>query len=165
MEYAMEQARKSRPSPEKFCVGAVLVDAGRNEILSTGFSMELPGYMEGDGGNTHAEQCCLIKLAEQNGLPTVHPEDHLGPVLSADTVLYTTVEPCNERLSGHTTCATRILKLKEKIRTVYIGILEPDTFIPDNQGIARMRDAGVKVVVLDDPQLRMRVTEVAMAGH
>jgi pyrimidine deaminase RibD-like protein len=61
------------------------------------------------------------------------------------------MEPCNERLSGHTICATRILKLKEKSRTVSIGILEPDTFIQDNQGITRMQDAGVMVVFLDDP--------------
>ncbi|RAK95714.1 putative DRAP deaminase [Aspergillus ibericus CBS 121593] len=40
MEYASEQARLSPPAPTKFCVGAVLVDADQNQILSTGYSME-----------------------------------------------------------------------------------------------------------------------------
>ena len=56
MEYALEKARLSPPAPTKFCVGAVLVDADRNEILSTGYSMELPGDRPGDPGNTHADQ-------------------------------------------------------------------------------------------------------------
>ncbi|KUL87077.1 hypothetical protein ZTR_05578 [Talaromyces verruculosus] len=43
MEYALEQARLSPPALTKFCVGAVLVDADKNEILSAGYSMELPG--------------------------------------------------------------------------------------------------------------------------
>jgi len=111
MEYAVEQARNSSPSPRN-CIGAVLVDAAGNEILSTGYSMELPGYMDGDGGNTHAEQCCLIKIAKQHGLPVVHPEDYLASVLSPDTVLYTTMEPCNERFGRHTTCATRIFEIE-----------------------------------------------------
>ncbi|KAA8649327.1 uncharacterized protein ATNIH1004_005228 [Aspergillus tanneri] len=36
MEYTLGQARRSPPAPTKFCVGTVLVDADRNEILSTG---------------------------------------------------------------------------------------------------------------------------------
>jgi pyrimidine deaminase RibD-like protein len=40
MEYAMEQARLSPPAPTKFCVGAVLVDAFKNEFLSTRYSKE-----------------------------------------------------------------------------------------------------------------------------
>jgi pyrimidine deaminase RibD-like protein len=56
MEYALEQARLSPPAPTKFCVGAVLVDADKNEILSTGWSMELPDNNPADPGKTHAEQ-------------------------------------------------------------------------------------------------------------
>jgi len=82
MEYALEQARLSPPAPTKFCVGAVLVDADKNEILSTGYSMELLG-------NTHAEQCCFIKVAQKHKLP----EERIGEVLPKNTVLYTTMEP------------------------------------------------------------------------
>jgi pyrimidine deaminase RibD-like protein len=100
MEYALEHARLSPPAPTKFCVGAVLVDADKNEILSTGYSMELPGDRPGDPGKTHAEQCCLIKIAEKHNVS----EQHLGDVLPKNTVLYTTMEPCNERLSRNRTC-------------------------------------------------------------
>jgi hypothetical protein len=48
MEYAVVQARLSPPGPDKFCVGAVLIDGDTGAILSTGYSIELPGYMEGD---------------------------------------------------------------------------------------------------------------------
>ena len=36
MEYTLDQARLSPPAPTKYCVGAVLVDADENEVLSTG---------------------------------------------------------------------------------------------------------------------------------
>lgn len=88
MECALEKARLSPPSPTKFCVGAVLVDADRNEILSTGYSMELPGDRPGDPGNTHAEQCCFIKVADQHNVP----EAELVEVLPRNTVLYTTMD-------------------------------------------------------------------------
>jgi pyrimidine deaminase RibD-like protein len=64
MEYALEQARHSPPAPTKFCVGAVLVDADKNEILSTGWSLELPDNNPADLERTHAEQCCFIKVAQ-----------------------------------------------------------------------------------------------------
>ena len=63
MEYALDQARLSPPGPDKFCVGAVLVDAGKNRILSTGYSLELPRDTLGESGSTHAEQCCFLKVA------------------------------------------------------------------------------------------------------
>lgn len=83
MEYALEQARLSPPAPTKFCVGAVLADADKNEILSTGYSIELPGDRPGDPGNTHSEQCCFIKVAEKHNLP----EERIGEVLPKNTVL------------------------------------------------------------------------------
>ncbi|KAI0864305.1 cytidine deaminase-like protein [Xylaria cubensis] len=100
MEYALDRARLSPPASTKFCVGAVLIDADKGEVLSTGYSMELPGDRPGDPGSTHAEHCCFIKIAEKHGLP----EDKIGDVLPKNTALYTTMEPCNERLSGNRTC-------------------------------------------------------------
>lgn len=91
MEYALDQDRLSPPAPTKFCVGAVLVDADRNEIMSTGYSMELPGDRPGDPGNAHAEQCCFIKVAEKHGLP----DDRLVEVLPENAVL---MEPWNKGL-------------------------------------------------------------------
>ncbi|CAM1506289.1 Fc.00g059300.m01.CDS01 [Cosmosporella sp. VM-42] len=163
MRYALDQARLSPPGPSKFCVGAVLVDADTNEVLGTGFSMELPGYMPGDMGNTHAEQCCFMKVAARHNLPVVHSEDHIHQALSKNIVLYTTMEPCNERLSGHTTCVERILKLKDHIKAVYIGIREPNVFIRDNAGIPRLEEVGILVRILE--HMHDEIMEVSTAGH
>lgn len=162
MKYAVEQARLSPPSPSKFCVGAVLVDADRNEILSTGFSEELPRDRHNDPGSTHAEHCCFIKFGDRHGL---HDFD-IAASLPPNTVLYTTMEPCNERLSGNRTCVERILGLGAAIKVVYVGIREPDTFIKLNEGIKRLEDAGVKVVLLDDDtDLRQLILDATFAGH
>ena len=88
MEYALTQARLSPPASTKFCVGAVLVDAVKNEILSTGYSLELPRDSLGDPGTTHAEQCCFIKVAQKHNLPQ---EQRISEVLPGNTVLYTTM--------------------------------------------------------------------------
>ena len=159
MEYALEQARLSPPAPTKFCVGAVLVDAEKDEILSAGYSMELPGDRPNDPGNTHAEQCCLIKVAEQYHVP----EDRLASVLPKETVIYTTMEPRSRRLSGNRTCVDRILKLKDVVRVVSVGIREPETFIAENTGRRLLERAGVKVEVVEGMQ--QRILEVATAGH
>jgi pyrimidine deaminase RibD-like protein len=159
MEYALEQARLSPPAPTKYCVGAVLVDADQNEILSTGYSMELPGDRPGDPGNTHAEQCCFIKVAEKHNLP----EEQLGKVLPKNTVLYTTMEPCSKRLSGNRTCVERILRLADAIRVVYVGIKEPDVFIAQNTGRKALEDAGVQVRFVEG--VEDRILEVSTAGH
>jgi pyrimidine deaminase RibD-like protein len=159
MEYAIEKARLSPPAPTKFCVGAVLVDADKNEILSTGYSMELPGDRPADPGNTHAEQCCFIKVAERYNIP----EDQLGEVLPKNTVLYTTMEPCNERLSGNRTCVDRILSLKRAVKVVYVGIKEPETFIGQNLGRKKLEDGGVVVEHVEG--LEQQILQVSMAGH
>lgn len=113
MRYAVEQARLSPPSPPKFCVGAVLVDADANTILATGYSEELPRDRPGDPGSTHAEHCCFIKVADRQG---IHDFD-IANVLPPNTVLYTTMEPCNERLSRNRTCVERILGLGDAIKS------------------------------------------------
>lgn len=159
MEYAIEQARLSLPSPTKFCVGAILVDADKNEILSTGYSKELAEYTPTDPGSTHAEQCCFIKVAQQHNLP----EERIGEVLPENTVLYTTMEPCNRRLSGNRTCVERILRLNGAIKAVYVGIKEPGTFIGENVGKKRLEDAGISVILVEG--LQDRILEVSMAGH
>lgn len=163
MKYAVQQARLSPPGPDKFCVGAVLADGDSGKVLSTGYSLELPGYMEGDMGSTHAEQCCFIKVAQQHGLPIVRAEAHIAPVLPDNTVLYTTMEPCNARLSGNRTCCDRIVALKAKLRVVYVGIREPNTFIIDNDGKQRLESEGVGFEMVDD--VHDLCYEVAMTGH
>ncbi|KAK4111321.1 cytidine deaminase-like protein [Canariomyces notabilis] len=152
MRLALEQAQKSPPKPTNYRVGAVLVDSAANKILATGFTLELPG-------NTHAEQCCFLKLAEKHGVA----EENLNNVLPSNLALYTTVEPCSKRLSGNLPCVERVLRLAGAIRTVYVGIMEPETFVAENTGKKSLQDAGISVVHVQG--LEKEILEVATAGH
>lgn len=151
MRLAMEQAEKSPPKPTNFRVGAVVVDASNN-ILATGYTLELPG-------NTHAEQCCFLKLAQQYGVP----EERLQDVLPSGLSLFTTMEPCSKRLSGNLPCVERVLRLKPCIRRVYVGVMEPETFVASNTGRRSLEDAGIEVVHV--PGLEDELLKIAMAGH
>ncbi len=163
MLLAVEKASFSPPSPSKFCVGAVLANGVTGEVLSTGYSIELPGDMDGDLGSTHAEQCCFIKFAQQHTLPVAHAEEHIGQILPGNTVLYTTMEPCNARLSGRRTCCDRIVALKDRLKTVYVGIREPNTFMANNDGKARLEREGIAFEMVEG--VHDFCFEAAMAGH
>ncbi|KAK3319618.1 cytidine deaminase-like protein [Cercophora scortea] len=161
MELAMQQAQLSPPCPPKFCVGAVLVDADKNEIIAAGYYQELPPNRPGDPGTTHAEQCCFIKVAERHGVR----EADIGAVLPLNTVLYTTMEPCSERPVGRN-CVDRILALHGAIKTIYVGVRKPDTVAGENDGIEQLRKSGIRVVMMDEEvEFRERVLEVTCAGH
>lgn len=152
MRLALEQAQKSPPKPTNYRVGAVLVDTAANEILATGYTLELPG-------NTHAEQCCLLKLAEKHGVS----EENLKDVLPPKLALYTTVEPCSKRLSGNLPCVERVLRLASVIRTVYVGIMEPETFVAENTGKKSLGEAGISLVHVGG--FEKEILAVATAGH
>lgn len=156
MLLALSHAKLSPPKPSNFCVGAVLVDSPKNAILATGYTLELPG-------NTHAEQCALSKLAAKHGLR----EDKVGTILAPETVLYTTMEPCNLRASGNLPCVDRILKTRGEgyggISKVYIGVKEPEKFVGENKGRARLEEAGIECVHV--PGMEEEILKVATAGH
>lgn len=151
MRLALAEAKKSPPKPTNYCVGAVLVSPSASQpVLATGYTLELPG-------NTHAEQCALGKFASAHGIT----EEEVASKLPTDTVLYTTMEPCNLRLSGNLPCVDRVLRAN--IRTVCIGVQEPEKFVGENQGRKKLEDAGVQVIHVtgfEDDILR-----VATAGH
>jgi len=160
MRLALEEARKSPPKPTNYCVGAVLVSPSSPEpILATGYTLELPG-------NTHAEQCCLGKLARSMNIS----EEHVGSIMPDDTVLYTTMEPCDFRLSGNLPCTERVLLTRNTlstghkgIQTVYIGVNEPEKFVGENKGRRKLEDAGVQVIHVQG--LEDDILKVATAGH
>jgi pyrimidine deaminase RibD-like protein len=154
MDYALEQARKSPSKPTNFRVGAILLDADTNTIIATGYTLELPG-------NTHAEQTCFMKVAEQHKVL----EEKIGEMLPTNTVLYTTVEPCNKRLSGNLTCVERILRLGNAVKVVYVGVKEPEKFVGENLGRARLENVGIKVEHVEVEGMEKRILEVATAGH
>eukprot|EP01050_Picozoa_sp_SAG11_P009624 SAG11_NODE_919_length_6545_cov_5.571052_2_plen_157_part_00 len=93
------------------------------QIISTGFSRELPG-------NTHAEECALAKLAERGVDP-------------AGCDLYSTMEPCSVRLSGNTPCCPRIIDAR--IKRVFVGAMEPARFV-ECEGVRQLQDAGIEVI-------------------
>ncbi|KAL2046826.1 hypothetical protein N7G274_000844 [Stereocaulon virgatum] len=156
MRYALSFAKKAPPKPTNFCVGAVLVDEAFNHILSTGHTMELPG-------NTHAEQCCLAKYEDQQASKESKPI----ATTSQKLVLYTTMEPCNKRASGNIPCTETILKSKRNgnawIQTVYVGVEEPEKFIGENTGRAKLEEAGIEYVHV--PGLEDEILAIATAGH
>lgn len=152
MQYCLSLAKHSPPKSTNYRVGALLLDEDSNTILATGYTLELEG-------NTHAEQCCLMKLAKHYNLS----DDHLAGVLPENTVLYTTVEPCFKRLSGNLPCVDRILKLGKGIKTVYVGVKEPEKFVGENLGRLQLEMAGINVVLVEG--LEKRILEVATAGH
>lgn len=157
LTHALSLARLSPPKPTNFCVGALLLDPTTNNILSTGYTLELPG-------NTHAEQCCLLKLALQHGVS----EERVGQVLPQGTVLYTTMEPCNKRSVGNLPCVERILRTRRvdgklAISKVYVGVKEPETFVGQNEGRGKLEGSGVEVVLVEG--LEEEILKVATAGH
>ncbi|KAH7419147.1 cytidine deaminase-like protein [Cadophora sp. MPI-SDFR-AT-0126] len=152
MREALDLARQSPPKPTNYRVGALLVDSKTNTVLATGYTLECEG-------NTHAEQSCFIKLAEQHKVA----EDALGDVLPEETVLYTTVEPCFKRLSGNLPCVERIIRLGNAVKTVYVGVKEPEKFVGQNTGRRQLEDGGIEVILVEG--MEKEILEVATAGH
>jgi pyrimidine deaminase RibD-like protein len=152
LRLALAQAQQSPPKPTNFCVGAVLLDPATDSILSTGYTLELPG-------NTHAEQVCLLKLCNAHNVPE---EDVSNVLPETGAVLYTTIEPCVKRLSGNESCVERILRAK-RIQKVIVGVMEPDTFVKKNEGFSKLKDAKIEVVKIDG--LEEEILKTATAGH
>lgn len=161
MRIALDEARKSPPKPTNYCVGALLLRAATEttplEILATGYTLECEG-------NTHAEQCCFIKLAASRNCSV----EDLGSHIDGDVMLYTTMEPCNQRSVGNLPCVDRILALKtaegkQVITTVVCGVIEPSDLVATNTGKARLEAAGIQVGVLGG--MEEEILSVAKAGH
>ena len=125
MRIAIQEAKKCRAVKSAFNVGAVLVQRG--EIVATGYSREMPG-------NTHAEECCLLKIDDFE-----------------DCVLYSTMEPCGQRLSGKECCANLIIK--KGIKKVVYAVKEPETFVGKSKGVLILSSNGIEVVQEQDEQL------------
>lgn len=152
MRMALDLARQSELKPTNYRVGALLVKLADDSITTQGYTLELPG-------NTHAEECCLLKLADTHGVE----EEELTTVMTEPHALYTTVEPCSKRLSGKLPCVERVLRQKAWITEVYVGVTEPDTFVSQNQGRKMLQDAGIRVKHVAG--MEREILAVATAGH
>ncbi|PSN73496.1 cytidine deaminase-like protein [Corynespora cassiicola Philippines] len=157
MQMALSQAHESPPKPSNFRVGALLVDEDTGAILSQGYTLELEG-------NTHAEQCALAKYASEHNIS----EERVGEVLPLHAAIYTTMEPCNLRLSGNLPCVDRIIGAKTKdgnpaIKKVYLGVKEPEKFVGENKGRAKLEEAGIECIHVSG--FEEDILRVATAGH
>ncbi|KAI6781016.1 Bifunctional protein-like protein [Emericellopsis cladophorae] len=90
-------------------------------------------------------------------------EEGLAKAITGPHALYTTVEPCFKRLSGNLPCVERIIRQSSWIKTVYVGVQEPETFVGQNPGRKMLEDAGIQVVHVDG--LEDEILAVATAGH
>ncbi|KAJ3125223.1 hypothetical protein HK100_010923 [Physocladia obscura] len=137
MQLAVEQAKQSPPSEGAYCVGAVLAAVDKTlstaTVLATGFSRELPG-------NTHAEECCFIKVREAQLKEARDSHKQL--------VIYTTMEPCGLRLSGKLPCANRILEAGY-VERVVVAIREPPNFVESCTGAQLLQEKGLAVDFFD----------------
>jgi len=144
LQLAIKEAKKCTPTATAFCVGCVVSDPDTHQVLATGYSRELPG-------NTHAEECALQKLAQSG-------RQYKG------LDLYTTMEPCSERLSGNKPCTDRILEADGLIGRVILGVREPDDFV-NCIGTEKLRENGIIVVHNINPELENECLKVAKRGH
>ena len=117
MERALELSKLALPS----ClpnppVGCVIV--GDSQVIAEGHTQSY--------GNSHAEAVALQDLES-----------------TSDLTAYVTLEPC--AFQGHTPSCAKAL-IAAKIKTVYIGMIDPD---PRNNGngIKLLQEAGVNVSV------------------
>jgi pyrimidine deaminase RibD-like protein len=126
MRLAVSLARRCPPSDTAFSVGAVIVDAEGAE-LSRGFSRE--------GGDpvVHAEEAALAKLSP-------------GEARLAGATVYSTLEPCSQRMSRPLTCTELIIAAG--LRRVVIAWREPALFVADAQGYELLSRAGLTVTEL-----------------
>ena len=132
---AIELSKQCPPSSRAFAVGALVVDS-TGQILATGYSRE-------SGESLHAEELALEKLSSA----------HI-PDLSNAT-LYSSLEPCGERLSGKKTCVELIITAGIK-RVVYAED-EPNYFV-NPSGQEKLISAGIAVIKI--PELAQRVREI-----
>lgn len=172
LRQALDLARKSHPQPTNYRVGAVLVSEARDQnsspaVLSTGYTLELPG-------NTHAEECAIVKLAASHSVS----EMSLHEVLTAEmnVTMFTTLEPCANRLSGKLPCVDRVSytrglphgndrwpKGPAGIRNVVFGAKEPDTFVMNSASCRHMTEAEIAWEYM--PDYENEILNVATEGH
>lgn len=118
---AVALARRCRPVSTAYSVGAVLVSAS-GELLATGFSRDVDPHV-------HAEESAIRRALAA------------GCSLQG-AVLFSSMEPCGERLSGRTPCARHIIE--SGIARVVYALAEPERFVR-GAGDQILRRAGVAV--------------------
>lgn len=141
MELAFAASARCPPTASAFNVGAVLTDA-RRVVLATGFSRET-------GLHEHAEEVAFAK-AEALGLET------------AGGFLYVTLEPCGTRKSKQRSCS--VITVEKGISRVIYAASEPPLFVAQQNGLERLRGAGVEVLQMPGFEERFRRLHAHLRG-
>ena len=122
---AIDLSSKCPATERAFSVGAIIVGAS-DQMISSGYSRER-------NPSEHAEELAIIKALDSN------------ESLNGATI-YSSLEPCNPRLSGKTSCTDLIIQFG--IKRVVFALHEPPVFVTCT-GTTKLKDHGVEVVVLD----------------
>lgn len=126
LEQAIALSKKCTPNKLAFSVGAIIVDSA-GEVLGEGYSREL-------AARDHAEEVALQKAARAK-------TDVRG------ATLYSSLEPCGERLSGRECCVDKIIAAG--IARVVCALDEPSRFVVAS-GAKKLRAAGIEVAVCSE---------------
>ena len=121
LHFAITLSKECSPIPTAFCVGAVIVDVKGN-VVSTGYSRETDLHK-------HAEEIAIEKALQ-------------AEINLSDSVLYCSLEPCGERLSGRKTCTEWIIE--SGIKRVVFAAHEPTVFV-EGKGEELLKQKGIKV--------------------
>jgi diaminohydroxyphosphoribosylaminopyrimidine deaminase/5-amino-6-(5-phosphoribosylamino)uracil reductase len=119
LQLAVALSKKSKPANVGFCVGAVIVDKYGNQIAE--------GYSRETDHNKHAEEIAIERAKVANC--DLH-----------HATLYSSLEPCGERLSGRKTCVAYIIE--NGIPLVVFGAYEPSLFV-EGKGEELLQNAGI----------------------
>jgi dolichyldiphosphatase len=147
MLQALQIASNCDETTTAFSVGCVVTLSSSGKVISTGYSREEPG-------NTHAEEVALNRLIR-----------NFSKTDSSDVVeldLYTTMEPCSERLSQKAPCVQRVLDFNTlglgregrvmRIVRVFQGVKEPDDFVKC-VGTQTLQRSHLEVATVTEPTL------------
>jgi pyrimidine deaminase RibD-like protein len=125
LHQAIELSKKCVPISTAFCVGAVIVDT-HGKIITTGYSRETDQHK-------HAEEIAIEKAFQKK-------------INLTGSTLYSSLEPCGERLSGRKTCVQWIIETG--IKRVIFAVYEPPKFVK-GKGEELLQKAGVETFFLE----------------
>lgn len=159
MVQALRLANRCEETKAAFSVGCVITSSRSGEVIATGYSRQEPG-------NTHAEEVALNAIITKSDVSSSSSR-------TLDLDLYTTMEPCSERLSKKSPCVQRIIEFNGanyaqsgkvmKIRRIYQGVQEPEDFVKC-AGTKVLEEEGLQVIAVQGPT-SMRNIETGEQVH
>lgn len=126
LSLTLELAKKCPPTQTAFSVGAVIINP-QGQLVSTGYSRETDP-------KKHAEEIAIEKALKAKHNLT-------------NCTIYSSLEPCGERLSGKKTCVQWIIETG--IKRVVFAEYEPPTYLkPQGEKILKKSNITVDFISL-----------------